>query len=80
MTDKAKWDEIYTATAAQPASLGLYHFTMGAEENAQETIHVERAAPESDYYGICLRTLADSLCYTDNKAAQDFFYGLGVRF
>jgi hypothetical protein len=80
MSDKAKWEAIRTATEAQPSSLGLYHFTMGAEENAEETIHVERAAPSADYYGICLRTLADALCYTDNKAAQDFFVSLGVRF
>ncbi len=74
MDSKAKWDTI------EAASGEFRLFMMQAEENAQDTVYAERARPESEYHEVCIDTLGSILASSDDKAAQDFFWALGVKF
>lgn len=71
----AEWNSLCAAAEAA----GFYQFTMSAEENAQFTIYVEKAAPESEFADMCLGSLEALLCDSDDTAAAAFFKSQGVR-
>ncbi|MGO4337833.1 hypothetical protein AB4037_23230 [Labrys sp. KB_33_2] len=62
------WPEIRKASQAA----GFYHGYMAAEENAGETIYVEKAAPEEDYDRIALGSLEQALAYSQLDKANPF--------
>jgi hypothetical protein len=71
------WTEIRKAADAA----GFFHGWMSAEENAAETVHVEKAVPVEDFDKIALATLQDALANGSlDKAEHDFFVALGVQF
>lgn len=71
------WQEI--RKAADKA--GFFHGWMGAEENAAETIYVEKAAAPEDFDRIAINSLRDALASGMlDKAEHDFFVSIGVQF
>jgi hypothetical protein len=71
------WTEIRKAADAA----GFYHGWMGAEENAAETIYVEKARPAEDFDAVALASLEDTLaCGTLDPAEHEFFVTLGIKF
>lgn len=75
------WTDLYTAALAA----GFFDAVMAAEENANDTIHAERAAAAEEFDALCLASLADRLAYgTGNRerdeAERGFFAAHGVRF
>lgn len=76
------WNEIYKA-ADQYELLHdrFYHFTMSAEEEANQMAFDGAFEVESEeYVEYCFRHLESSLSYTNDAKAIAFFTGLGVRF
>lgn len=64
--------------AAQEA--GFYQFTMGAEENASDTVYVEKAAPVEEFAELCFGSLEMLLADSGDAAAHAFFRAHGIRF
>lgn len=71
----AEWNKLCTAAEAA----GFYQLTMSAEDNAQYTVYVEKAAPESEFAAQCLGSLEGLLCDCEDEAALAFFKSHGVR-
>jgi hypothetical protein len=71
------WNEIARAAETAPFNSGLFHFTMSAETNAQDTID-EGNGTQDDFDRLALSTLQQILSYSDDKAAHKFFADLGV--
>lgn len=76
--DRDAWNAIEAAVSAEPSARGLFHFSMGAWENASETEGVK--FDSNDFYVCCFDSLGNMLAYSDDKAAVDFFVALGVTF
>ena len=73
---RTEWNTLYTAADAA----GFYQFTLGAEENAQQTIYVDKSASEAEYIELCIGSLEGLLADSDDTAAHAFFRAHGVRF
>ena len=71
--------EWYNLDAAAQAA-GFYQLMMGAEDNANETIHVEKAAPAEEFADLCFGSLEGLLADCNDAAAHAFFKAQGVRF
>jgi len=77
MAHTLTWKEIYRASN----EAGFFHGVMGAEENASDTIYVDKAAAPEDFDKIALASLEGYLAEgTLDKKEHDFFVALGVRF
>lgn len=74
--NRTEWNALCTAADAAD----FYQFTMGAEENAQQTIYVDKSAPEAEYVELCIGSLEGLLADSDDTAAHAFFRANGVRF
>ena len=75
MKNITTWYELDRAAQAE----GFYQFTMAAEENANETIFVEKAAKEDQLAELCFSSLESLLCDSDDKAAHAWFKARGMR-
>jgi hypothetical protein len=75
MKNITAWYELDRAAQAE----GFYQFTMAAEENANETIYVEKAATEDQLAELCFGSLEYLLCYSDDAVAHAWFKARGVR-
>lgn len=71
----AQWEAL--DRAAQAA--GFYQFTMSAEENAQSTIHEEKAASPEEFAELAFGSLEGLLAFSDDEAAIQFFAKHGVK-
>ncbi len=69
------WERLYKLTSEQPQSRGLYHFTMGAEENANDS--APHKSPE--WYEACFASLETILSYDADKDQAAFFKSLGFE-
>jgi hypothetical protein len=59
--------------------LEIMNLICDAEENADETVYGEKAAPESERDDVAVRTLASHLCESYiSPAARKFFDDLGL--
>jgi hypothetical protein len=75
MKNITAWYELDRAAQAE----GFYQFTMAAEENANETIYVEKAATEDQLAELCFGSLECLLCDSADAAAHAWFKARGVR-
>jgi hypothetical protein len=75
MKNITAWYELDRAAQSE----GFYQFTMAAEENANETIHIEKAATEDQLAELCFSSLEGLLCDSDDEAARVWFKTRGVR-
>ena len=75
MKNITAWYELDCAAQVE----GFYQFTMAAEENANETIFVEKAATEDQLAELCFSSLEGLLCYSKDEAAHAWFRARGVR-
>lgn len=77
--------ETIRATAEAPdAPVGMSRYTSAAEQNAADTIFIEKEADESEFDNLALATLESILCDSfieeTDEAARSYFAALGVRF
>lgn len=81
MTPAAKWEAIRAAAEGRNAPAGMFHYTMSAAVNADDTAEEE---PGEDWSVVALRSLegllADGLDAETDKAARAYFADLGVHF
>jgi hypothetical protein len=71
------WSEIRKASE----TAGFFHGWMSAEENAAETIHVEKAANPEDFDKLALASLCDALANGSlDENEHNFFVKIGVEF
>lgn len=50
-----------------------------AENNASDTIHVERAAAQDEYWQLALDSLASTSPFAEQKTVRDFFASHGFN-
>lgn len=74
----ATWKEIANAAETGHFNEGFFHFTMSAEQNADDTI-AEGNATKEDFDRIAFATLSDILSDSKDTAAHAFFAALGVK-
>lgn len=71
------WTEIRKAADAA----GFYHGWMGAEENASDTIYIEKTRAAEDFDAVALASLQDALCSESlDPAEHAFFVKIGVEY
>lgn len=82
MSKRTFWNEIYKAADQYERMKDkFYHFTMSAEEEANQMAFDGAFEVESEEYAdYCIRQLETMLSYTDDAKAVEFFTDLGVRF
>ena len=51
-----------------------------AVDNANETIFVEKAAPEADFDAVAIASLESNLCFCDDEKVAEWFIKNGVCF
>ncbi len=49
------------------------------EVNASDTIHVEKAAPEGDFFTLAISSIQSMLCFSDDREVCDWFAAQGLE-
>lgn len=77
---KAKQEALWSRSRSKLA-FEIYNLVWDAEDNANDTIYAEKAAPESDFEALAFGTLIDLIGSRDcSKNARAWFKRIGLKF
>lgn len=69
----------YKLETCSPLWYKIMHALGSADENANETVYVEKAASASDLESLKLASLEGILCYCDDPETRDWFAAQGFK-